>query len=114
MFHFLPDSVFHFPDSLFSTSGARRSSTSSGNRCSTSSGFRVPLVLGVLKQGLGCDFDRLHDLTNHHQTIRAFLGHGDFDDKTRYEYQTVVDNVSLLTPELLSRSGAWWWRADTR
>ena len=63
------------------------------------------LVLGVLKQGLGCDFDRLHDLTNHHQTIRAFLGHGDFDDKTRYEYQTVVDNVSLLTPELLSTVG---------
>ena len=63
------------------------------------------LVLGVLKQGLGCDFDRLHDLTNHHQTIRAFLGHGDFDDQTRYEYQTVVDNVSLLTPELLSAVG---------
>ena len=59
----------------------------------------------MLKQGLGCDFDRLHDLTNHHQTIRAFLGHGDFDDKTRYEYQTVVDNVSLLTPELLSAGG---------
>ena len=66
---------------------------------------RHVLVLGVLKQGLGCDFDRLHDLTNHHQTIRAFLGHGDFDDKTRYEYQTVVDNVSLLTPELLSAVG---------
>ena len=63
------------------------------------------LVLGVLKQGLGCDFDRLHDLTNHHATIRGFLGHGDFDDKTRYEYQTVVDNVSLLTPELLSAVG---------
>ena len=63
------------------------------------------LVLGVLKQGLGCDFDRLHDLTNHHETRREFLGHGDFDDKTRYEYQTVVDNVSLLTPELLSAVG---------
>jgi hypothetical protein len=63
------------------------------------------LVLGVLKQGLGCDFDRLHDLTNHHETIRAFLGHSDFGDKTRYEYQTVVDNVSLLTPELLSAVG---------
>ena len=63
------------------------------------------LVLGVLKQGLGCDFDRLHDLANHHATIRAFLGHGDFVDKTRYEYQTVVDNVSLLTPELLSAVG---------
>ena len=63
------------------------------------------LVLGVLKQGLGCDFDRLHELTNHHDTIRAFLGHSDFGDKTHYEYQTVVDNVSLLTPELLSAVG---------
>ena len=63
------------------------------------------LVLGVLKQGLGCDFDRLHDLANHHATIRTFLGHGDFVDPTRYEYQTVVDNVSLLTPELLSAVG---------
>ena len=25
------------------------------------------LVLGVLKQGLGCDFDRLHNLANHHE-----------------------------------------------
>ena len=40
------------------------------------------LVLGVLKQGLGCDFDRLHNLANHHETVRAFLGHGDFADKT--------------------------------
>ena len=63
------------------------------------------LVLGVLKQGLNCDFDRLHDLANHHETIRAFLGHGDFADRTRYELQTVVDNVSLLTPELLSAVG---------
>ena len=63
------------------------------------------LVLGVLKQGLGCDFDRLHDLANHHETIRAFLGHSEFGDRTRYEYQRVVDNVSLLTPELLSAVG---------
>ena len=63
------------------------------------------LVLGVLKQGLGCDFDRLHDLANQHQTIRMFLGHSDFGDETYYEYQTVVDNVSLLTPELLSAVG---------
>ena len=63
------------------------------------------LVLAVLKQGLGCDFDRLHDLANHHGKIREFLGHSDFADRTRYEYQTVVDNVSLLTPELLSAVG---------
>ena len=54
---------------------------------------------------MGCDFDRLHDLSNDHERIRPFLGHSDFGDKTRYEYQTVVDNVSLLTPERLSAIG---------
>ena len=63
------------------------------------------LVLGVLKQGLGCDFDRLHDLANNHRTVRAMLAHGDFADDRRYELQTLIDNVSLLTPELLSAAG---------
>ena len=63
------------------------------------------LVFGVLKQGLGCDFDRLQDLANHHVKVRAFLGHGDFGDETRYECQTIRDNVSLLTPDLLSAVG---------
>ena len=60
------------------------------------------LVLGVVKQGLGCDFDRLHDLANHHTVLRQFLGH-DIGDQKRYHYQTLVDNVSLLTPELLGK-----------
>ncbi len=34
------------------------------------------LVLGVLKQGLGCDFDRVQELANQHRTVREFLGHG--------------------------------------
>ena len=66
------------------------------------------LVLGVLKQGLGCDFDRLQELANQHATVRSFLGHAEFGDKSYYEYQTVVDvvdNVCLLTPELLSAVG---------
>ena len=63
------------------------------------------LVLGVLKQGLGCDFDRLHNLANHHETVRAILGHSDFADKTHYELQTIVDNVSLMRPELLAEVG---------
>ena len=72
------------------------------------------LVLGVLKQGLGCDFDRLHNLANHHETVRAMLGHSEFADKTHYELQTIVDNVSLMRPELLVEVGDWWWRAATR
>ena len=59
------------------------------------------LVMGVVKQGLGCDFDRLHELVNQHMTLRQFLGHADIWDKQRYTYQTLVDNVSLLPPEFL-------------
>ena len=63
------------------------------------------LVLGVLKQGLGCDFDRLQDLANHHRLVRAMLAHGDSADESRYGFQTVVDNVSLPAPELLPAVG---------
>ena len=63
------------------------------------------LVMGVVMQGLDCDFDRLHDLVNHHSVIRQFLGHSDIWDKTTYSYQSVVDNVSLLRPELLAAVG---------
>ena len=59
------------------------------------------LVLGVVKQGLGCDFDRIHELANEHKTLRRFLGHADVWDEHRYRYQTLVDNVSLLNPKLL-------------
>ena len=60
------------------------------------------LVMGVVKQGLGCDFDRLHELVNEHKTLRKFLGHPAISDKL-YHYQTLVDNVSLLNPELLGK-----------
>ena len=60
------------------------------------------LVMGVVKQDLGCDFDRLHDLAKQHMAIRQFLGHISEDDYL-YHYQTLVDNVSLLTPKLLGK-----------
>ena len=60
------------------------------------------LVLALLKQGANCDYDRLHDLANQHRTVREMLGHSGLDDKVRYNYRTLVRNISLLTPELLS------------
>jgi len=60
------------------------------------------LVCGVVRLDLNEDYDRLHELVNHHDTIREMLGHGAFNDEY-YHYQTLVDNVSLFTPELLDK-----------
>jgi len=61
------------------------------------------LVLGVLRLDLNCDYDRLHELANKHETVRQMLGHADFFDKHYYNLQTIKDNVSLLTPKLLEK-----------
>ena len=58
------------------------------------------LVCGVIRLDLNLDFDRLHELVNHHNTLREMLGHGAFDD-VAYHHQTLKDNIVLLTPELL-------------
>ena len=61
------------------------------------------LVLGVLRQGLNADYDRIHELANQHNTIRQMLGHGGWEDEYRYELQTLKDNLRLFTPEILDR-----------
>ena len=61
------------------------------------------LVMGVLRLNLNCDYDRLHNLVNNHKMIRQILGHGVVDDQSCYYLQTLKDNVSLLTPEMLDR-----------
>ncbi len=62
------------------------------------------LVLAVLKEGLNCDWDRLHELVNQHGTLREMLGDSRFGGE-RYHRQTLIDNVSLLRPELLRAVG---------
>ena len=61
------------------------------------------LVLGVLRLGLNCDYDRVMELANEHRTLRQMLGHGLFDEDKRYGLQTIKDNVTQLTPEILSK-----------
>ena len=63
-------------------------------------------VCGVIRLDLNIDYDRLHELVNQHITLRQMLGHGLFDPTT-YHYQTLKDNVSLFTPELLDKINQW-------
>lgn len=61
------------------------------------------LVMGLLKQGLDCDYDRIGNLANHHGQVRAMLGDDDTGDKLRYDRRTITRNVNLLTPSLLGK-----------
>ena len=61
------------------------------------------LVLGTLRLNLNCDYDRIHDLSNNHLKIRQMLGHGSFDHEKVYRLQTIKDNVSLFTPQILDQ-----------
>ena len=58
------------------------------------------LVLAVLKQGLGCDFDRLREHANTHVVLRQLLGHSELEPVT-YSYDRVIRNVSLLDEDTL-------------
>jgi hypothetical protein len=62
------------------------------------------LVLGTIRLNCNFDYDKLLEIANEHKTVRKFLGHVDFND--RYALQTVKDNVSLLTPEVLEQIGS--------
>ncbi len=61
------------------------------------------LVLGTLRLNCNWDYDKLQEIANNHITLRQMLGHGFFDSKTKYALQTLKDNVSLLTPEVLDK-----------
>ena len=41
-------------------------------------------VMGTLRLNLNCDYDRLQELVNHHNTIRQMLGHAFTDDDKLY------------------------------
>jgi hypothetical protein len=67
------------------------------------------LVLGTVRLNCNWDYDKVHEFANNHLTLRKMLGHGQkmsgnvIDDGEKYALQTIKDNVSLLTPELLDR-----------
>ena len=58
-------------------------------------------VLGTVRLNCNWDYDKLKEMADKHLTIRQMLGHGTFDWDTTYPIQTIRDNVSLLTPEVL-------------
>lgn len=60
-------------------------------------------VLGAVRLNCNWDYDKLQEIANNHKTLRQMLGHGTMDDDYYYALQTLKDNVSLLTPEVLDK-----------
>jgi len=61
------------------------------------------LVLGTVRLSCNWDYDKLMDIANNHMTLRLMLGHGRWDNEYRYPLQTLKDNVSLFTVEVLDK-----------
>ncbi len=59
------------------------------------------LVLGTLRLNCNWDFDKVHEMANSHNKLRQMLGHSKTDFDSNYALQTIRDNLSLLTPEIL-------------
>ena len=57
--------------------------------------------LATVRLNCNWDFDKVQEMANNHKTIRQMLGHSEKDFDCRYPLQTIRDNVSLLTPEIL-------------
>ena len=61
------------------------------------------LVLGMLRLNCNWDYDKVKEMADNHRTVRQMLGHGIGDTEYRYPLQTIRDNVSLFSPEILDK-----------
>jgi len=61
------------------------------------------LVLGTLRLSCNWDYDKLTEIANNHKILRLMLGHSYMDHQYLYALQTLKDNVSLFTPEVLDK-----------
>src|SRR5882672_5709953 len=66
------------------------------------------LVLGVVRLGLDCDYDRLEDLANHHTLLRQILGESAVPaaNEKPFHYKTLSENVRHLDEQLLVQINA--------
>ena len=67
------------------------------------------LVLSVVRHACNTNWDKIHDYANNHIGMRKIMGlhSSDFyDDFYEFEYQNILDNVSLLDAETIKKIDA--------
>ena len=61
------------------------------------------LILGLLRQVINADYDRLCNLANNHIELRKFLGHSMIDNSDCYSLRSIKDNIALVTEDVLDK-----------
>jgi hypothetical protein len=61
------------------------------------------LVLGVIRLGLNCDYDRLEHIANYDILVRKIMGLSSFagDDQELFHHKTIRDNVCHVDEAVL-------------
>lgn len=61
------------------------------------------LVLASVRLGCDLTYDRLHDLSENHRTLRAVMGIGSWDEVTEFKWRTIRNNICLVRPETIQQ-----------
>ena len=61
------------------------------------------LVLGVVRLGLGCDYDRLEHIANHDGLVRQIMGLPSFGGEQQFHHKTISDNICQIDAEVLEK-----------
>ena len=64
------------------------------------------LVLGVVRLGLNCDYDRLEHIANYDTLVRQIMGLPAFGSQVSFHHKTISDNVCHFDEALLEKINA--------
>ena len=64
------------------------------------------LVLGIVRLGLNCDYDRLEHIANYDTLVRQIMGLPAFGSQVTFHHKTISDNVCHLDEKLLEKINA--------
>lgn len=60
------------------------------------------LVLGVVRLGLDCNFDRMEHIANFDSLVRSLMGISSFGTSLTFHHRTISDNIGLIDEALLA------------
>ena len=64
------------------------------------------LVLGVVRLGLGCDYDRIEHVANYDVLVRQIMGLPSFGGAEHFHHKTISDNICHIDAEVLEKINA--------